>query len=92
MIGKGMVLLKFLVLLALVLLPGHANAFISLSSVAGKQVRINHLTRLQQPMSDPTKEPSHTLSRKPTSDQMNDQTTNRRLEWNAELPNVLSSK
>jgi len=36
----------------------HANAFTSLSWVAGNQVRINHLTRLQQPMSNPTNEPS----------------------------------
>jgi len=32
---------KFLVLLALVLLASHANAFTSLSWVAGNQVRIN---------------------------------------------------
>ena len=69
---------KFLVLLALVLLAGHANAFISLSSVAGKQVRINHLT--------------HVPSCKPTSDQIYDQSTNQRLEWDAELPNILSPK
>ena len=70
MIGKGMALPKFLVLLALVLLAGHANAFISLSSVAGKQVRINHLTLLQQPISDPMNEQSRELIRKPTK-QMN---------------------
>ena len=49
---------KFLVLLALVLSASHANAFTSLSWVAGNQVRINHLTRLQQPISDPTNESS----------------------------------
>jgi len=53
MISKGMnampALSKFLVLLlALVLSASHANAFTSLSSVAGNQVRINPLTRLQQ--------------------------------------------
>jgi hypothetical protein len=59
--SKGMnaipALPKFLVLLALVLLASHANAFTSLSSVAGNQVRINHLTRLQQSISDPMNEP-----------------------------------
>jgi hypothetical protein len=57
---------KFLVLLALVLLASHANSFTSLSWVAGNQVRINHLTRLQ-PMSDPTNEPSHEPIREPTN-------------------------
>ncbi len=37
----------------------HLNAFTSLSSVAGNQGRVNHLTRLQQPMSDLKNEPSH---------------------------------
>jgi hypothetical protein len=36
-------LLKVLVLLALFLLASHANAFTSLSSVAGTQVWINHV-------------------------------------------------
>jgi hypothetical protein len=62
MISKGLnampALSKFLVLLALVLSASHANVFTSLSSVAGNQVLINHLTRLQQPISDPTNEPS----------------------------------
>ena len=51
-------LLKFLVLLALVLSASHANTFTSLSLVAGDQVRVNHLTRLHQPMNDPTNKPS----------------------------------
>jgi hypothetical protein len=34
---------KFLVLLALFLLASHANAFPSLSLVAGNQVQVNHL-------------------------------------------------
>jgi hypothetical protein len=70
MISKGMnampALSKFLVLLALVLSASHANAFTSLSSVAGNQVWINHLTRLQQPMSDPTNDPSRKPIREPT--------------------------
>ena len=71
---------KFLVLLALVLLASHANVFTSLSSVAGNQVRINHLTQLQQPISDPTNEPSREPIRKPT----------KRMDLNALLPNNLS--
>jgi hypothetical protein len=58
--------LKFLVLLALVLSASHADAFTSLSSVAGNQVRVNHLIQLHQPMSDPTNEPSHEPIREPT--------------------------
>jgi len=73
-------LLKFLVLLVLVLLASHANAFTILSSVAGNQVWINHLTRLQQPMSDPTNEPSCEPIREPT----------KRMDLNDVLPNNLS--
>ena len=71
---------KFLVLLALVLSASHANAFTSLSYVAGNQVRINHLTRLQQPMSNPTNEPSCEPIREPT----------KQMDLNALLPNNLS--
>jgi hypothetical protein len=70
MISKGLnpmpALSKFLVLLALVLLTCHSNAFTSLSSVAGNQVWVNHLTRLQQLMSDPTNEPTHKPICEPT--------------------------
>jgi hypothetical protein len=59
---------KFLVLLALFLLASHANAFTSLSSVAGDQVWVIHLIQLQQPMSNPTNEPSREPIRKPTND------------------------
>jgi hypothetical protein len=75
-------LLKFLVLLALFLSASNANAFTSLSSVAGNQVRVNHLTRLQQPISNSTNEPSRELIRKPT----------KQMDLNAVLPNNLSSK
>jgi len=82
-------LLKFLVLIALFLSASNANAFISLSSATGTQVRINHLIRLEEPLSKPTNEPTV----EPTNDRMvNDQTTNQRLEWDAELPNILSPK
>jgi hypothetical protein len=44
-------------------------------------------------MSDPTSEPSRELTCEPTNDQMvDDQTANQRLEWDAELPNILSPK
>ncbi len=86
-------LLKFLVPLAIFLLASNAHAFTSLSSVPGIQVWVNHLTQLQQPMSDPTNEPSLEPRCEPTNDQMvNDQTTNQRLEWDAELPNILPPK
>ena len=76
---------KFLVPLTVFLL--------SPSLVAGNQVRINHLTQLQQQMSNPMSETSCEYTCKPTNDQMvNDQTTNQRLERGAELPNILSPK
>jgi hypothetical protein len=82
--SKGMnaipALPKFLVLLALILSASHANAFSSLSSVAGNQVRINHLTRLQQSISNPTNEPSLEPIRKP----------NKRMDLDDVLPNNLS--
>jgi hypothetical protein len=53
-----MALSKFLVLLALFLLASHASAFTSLSLVTGDQVWVIHLIQLQQPMSNPTNEPS----------------------------------
>ena len=86
MIIKGMnampALSKFLVLLALFLSASYSNAFVSLSSVAGNHVRVNHLTRLQQPMSNPTNEPSREPIREPT----------KRMDLDAVLPNNLSSK
>ena len=75
-------LLKFLVLLAIFLLASHSNAFVSLSSVAGNQVRVNHLIRLHQPMSDPTNEPCREPISEPT----------KRMDLDAVLPNNLSSK
>jgi len=75
-------LLKFLVPLAIFLLASHSNVFINLSSVAGNQVGVNHLTRLQQPMSDPTSEPSCEPIHEPS----------KRLGQDALLPGNLSSK
>ncbi len=82
---------KFLVPLTIFLLASHVHRLTSLSSVAGNQVRINHLTRLQQQISVPKSEPSREPACELTNDQMvNDQTTHQRLEWDAELPNILS--
>ncbi len=57
---------EILVLLALFLLVSHTNAFTSLSSVAGNQVEVNHLTWLQQPIRDSTNEASRISIRKET--------------------------
>jgi hypothetical protein len=73
---------KFLVLLAIFLSANLGDAFINLSLVAGNLVWINHLIRLQQPMSDPMNEPSRELIRKPT----------KQIDLDAELPNNLSPK
>jgi hypothetical protein len=83
------------VLLVLFLLASHANAFTSLSSVAGTQVWINHVIQLDEPMSKPTKIPTCEPMCKPTNDQINDQTTNltmQQLEQDELLPDNLSSK
>ncbi len=65
---------------ALFLLASHVHAFTSLSSVAGDQVRVNHLIRLQQPLSNPTNEPSRESTREPT----------KRIDLDTKLPNNLS--
>jgi hypothetical protein len=75
-------LLKFLVSMAIFFLASHSNAFTSLSSVAENQFWVNHLTLLQQPMSDPMNEPSREPVREPT----------KRLGQDALLPGNLSSK
>ena len=74
-------LLKFLVPLATFLSASYWNAFVRLSLVAGNQVRVNHLTRLQQSISDTTNEPSREPIHEPT----------KRLGQDALLPVNLSS-
>jgi len=85
--------LKFLVPLAIFLSGSYAHAFTSLSPVTGNQPRVNHLIRFEESMNNPTNEPSREPICEPTNDQMiNDQTTIPILEWDAELPNILSPK
>ena len=84
---------KFLVLLAIFLSTSLGDAFINLSPVAGNLVQVNHLIRFDESMSNPKNKPSREPSCEPTNDSMvNDQITNQRLEWDAELPNILSPK
>jgi hypothetical protein len=66
-------LAKLLVLLAIFLSASYPNGFLSLRSETGTQIRINHLIRLEEPLS------------KPTTDQTNDQTT-KQLKLVALLP------
>jgi hypothetical protein len=72
---------KFLVLLALFLLASNANAFASLSPVAGSHIQEIHVFQLQQPMSYPSNEPSCKPIHKPI----------KQMDLDAELPIILSS-
>ena len=84
---------KLLLLLAVFQSATNANAFTNLSPVAGNFVRVNHLIRFDESMSNPKNKPSREPTCEPTNDSMvNDQITNQRLEWDAELPNILSPK
>ena len=86
---------KFLVLLAIFLLANLGDTFINLSSAAGYLVRVNHLIWFVESMSKPTNKSSSEPTWKPTNDQMNDQTSNEKiqqLEQDALLPDNLSSK
>jgi hypothetical protein len=68
-----------LVLIAIFLLASHANAFTSMSPVAGNQVQEKHWFQFEEPMNDPTNEPSCEPTREPTI----------RMDLDAELPNNL---
>jgi hypothetical protein len=65
-------LLKFFVLIAIFLLASNANAFTSLSPVAGNQVQEKHWFQFEEPINNPTNEPSC----KPLSKPMNNQLAN----------------
>ncbi len=68
---------KLLVLIAIFLLASHANAFTSMSPVAGNQVQEKHWFQFEEPINNPTNEPN----REPT----------KRMDLDAELPSNLSS-
>ncbi len=72
-------------LLALFLLGVHANAFTSLSLVAGTQIQLNHLIQFKE-----TNKQNSKANFDPIIN-LNGQTTNQRLEWGAELLNILST-
>jgi hypothetical protein len=55
---------KFLVLLAIFLSAGYANAYLSLNQVAGNQVQVNYLIRFEESNKQNCK-----LSQEPTNDQ-----------------------
>jgi hypothetical protein len=73
---------KLLVLIAIFLLASHANAFTSMSLVAGNQIQEKHWFQFEEPMNDPTNEPSCEPTCKPT----------KRMDLDAELPSNQSSK
>jgi hypothetical protein len=55
---------KLLVLIAIFLSASNANAFTSLSPVAGNQVQENHWFRFVESMSKPTNKPTGELTKK----------------------------
>jgi hypothetical protein len=73
---------KFLVLLAIFLLARHANAFTYLSPIVRNHVQGNHFIQFEEPMSDPTNEPSCKQTSEPI----------KRMDLNAEPPTNLSQK
>ena len=84
---------KLLLLLAVFQSATNANAFTNLSPVTGNFVQVNHLIRFDESITNPKNKPSCEPMCEPTNDSMvNDQTTNQILEWDAELPNILSPK
>jgi hypothetical protein len=66
---------KLLGLIAILLLASHANAFTSMSPVAGNQVQEKHWFQFEEPMNNPTKIPTREPTCEPTTNQMNDQRT-----------------
>ena len=63
---------KLLVLLAIFLLTSQVNACMILSLASGgKQVRVNHLIKFDQPMNKPTCEPISEVIKEQMNDQKN---------------------
>ncbi len=77
---------QLLVLIAIFLLASYANAFLNLNQVAGNQIWLNHLIRFKE-----TNKQNSNANFDPIIN-LNGQTTNQRLEWDAELLNILSTK
>ncbi len=75
-----------LVLIAIFLLASYANAFLNLNRVAGNQIQLNLLIRFKE-----TNKQNSKANFDPIIN-LNGQTTNQRLEWDAELLNILSTK
>jgi hypothetical protein len=73
---------KLLVLIAIFLSASHANAFTSMSHVAGNQDQEKHWFQFEEQMNNPTDEPSCEPTCKPT----------KRIDLDSELPSNLSSK
>jgi hypothetical protein len=71
---------KLLVLIAIFLLASHANAFTSMSPVAGNQVQEKHWFQFEEPMSNPKNAPSCEPTQEPT----------KQMDLDADLPNNLS--
>jgi hypothetical protein len=63
-------LTKLLGLIAILLLASYANAFTSMSPVAGNQIQEKHWFQCEEPMNDPTKIPTRKPTCEPTTDQM----------------------
>jgi hypothetical protein len=82
MIDAMPALYKFLVLLAIFLFARHANAFTCLRLIARNQVWGNHFIQFEEPMSNPTNEPSRKANSKPI----------KQMDLDAELPTNLSWK
>ncbi len=77
---------QLLVLIAIFLLASYANVFLNLNQVAGNQIQLNHLIQFKE-----TNKQNSKVKFDPIIN-LNVQTANQRLEWDAELLNVLSTK
>jgi hypothetical protein len=77
---------QLLMLIAIFLLASYANAFLNLNQVAGNQIQLNHLIQFKE-----TNKQKSEANFDPIIN-LNGQTTNQRLVWDAELLNILSTK
>ncbi len=77
---------QLLVLIAIFLSASYANAFLNLIQVAGNQLQLNHLIQFKETNKQNSKTKFDSIIN------LNGQTTSQRLELDAELLNVLSTK